>query len=45
MHDSQGWRLEEISALMEIPLPTVKSHLRRGRQALVTALGGLRDEP
>ncbi|GAC1581613.1 MAG: hypothetical protein NVS3B24_18460 [Candidatus Dormibacteria bacterium] len=41
MHDSQGWKLDEIAALMEIPLPTAKSHLRRGRQALVTSLGGL----
>lgn len=39
MHDSQGWKLQEISKMLEMPLPTVKSHLRRGRQAMVTALG------
>ena len=43
MHDSQGWKLDEVAAAMDLPLPTVKSHLRRGRQALVTALAGLRE--
>ena len=42
MHDSQGWKTSEIAEILELPLPTVKSHLRRGRQALVTALGALR---
>ena len=39
MHDSQGWKVSEVADILELPLPTVKSHLRRGRQALVTALG------
>jgi len=39
MHVSQGWKLQEIADMLEAPLPTIKSHLRRGRQALVTALG------
>ena len=44
MHDSQGWKMSEVAEILELPLPTVKSHLRRGRQALVTALGGLRQQ-
>ena len=38
MHDSHGWKLHEIAEMLDIPLPTVKSHLRRGRQALITLL-------
>ncbi len=38
MHDSHGWKLHEIAAALSMPLPTAKSHLRRGRQALVTIL-------
>ena len=44
MHDSEGWKLNQVAAAMDLPLPTVKSHLRRGRQALVTSLAGLRNE-
>ncbi len=40
LHDAQGWKLREIADVLDAPLPTVKSHLRRGRQALVTLLGG-----
>lgn len=38
MHDLQGWKAREIADLSGLALPTVKSHLRRGRQALVTLL-------
>ena len=40
LHDAQGWKLQEIADVLDAPLPTVKSHLRRGRRALVTLLGG-----
>lgn len=38
LHDSDGWTTEEIAQLLEIPRATVKSHLRRGRQAMVSLL-------
>lgn len=38
LHDLQGWKASEIAEDSGLPLPTVKSHLRRGRQALVTLL-------
>ncbi len=38
LHDLQGWKAREIAEESGLPLPTVKSHLRRGRQALVTLL-------
>jgi RNA polymerase sigma-70 factor (ECF subfamily) len=38
MHDLQGWKAREIAENSGLPLPTIKSHLRRGRQALVTLL-------
>lgn len=38
LHDLQGWKGREIAEMSGLPLPTVKSHLRRGRQALVTLL-------
>ena len=38
LHDLQGWKAREIAEDSGLPLPTVKSHLRRGRQALVTLL-------
>ncbi|NNM96650.1 MAG: RNA polymerase sigma factor [Candidatus Dormibacteraeota bacterium] len=38
LHDIEGWTEREIAELAGLPLATVKSHLRRGRQALVTAL-------
>jgi len=40
MHDLQGWKSREIAENSGLPLPTSKSHLRRGRQALVTLLAG-----
>ena len=40
MHDLQGWKAREIAENSGLPLSTVKSHLRRGRQALVTLLAG-----
>jgi RNA polymerase sigma-70 factor, ECF subfamily len=39
LHDLNGLKAVEIAADTGIPLPTVKSHLRRGRQALVSLLG------
>jgi RNA polymerase sigma-70 factor, ECF subfamily len=38
LHDLQGWKAREIAEESGLPVPTVKSHLRRGRQALVTLL-------
>jgi len=38
LHDLQGWKAREIAADGGLPLATVKSHLRRGRQALVSLL-------
>lgn len=38
LHDLQGWKAREIAEDAGLPLATVKSHLRRGRQALVTLL-------
>ena len=38
LHDLQGWKAREIAVDSGLSLPTVKSHLRRGRQALVTLL-------
>lgn len=38
LHDLQGWKAREIAKESGLPVPTVKSHLRRGRQALVTLL-------
>lgn len=38
LHDLQGWKAREIAEDSGLPLPTVKSHLRRGRQALVSLL-------
>lgn len=39
LHDAEGWSSAEIAATAGLPLPTVKSHLRRGRMALVSMLG------
>jgi len=38
LHDLHGLSASEISEDLGLPLPTVKSHLRRGRQALVSRL-------
>jgi RNA polymerase sigma-70 factor (ECF subfamily) len=38
LHDVDGWTAAEIAEMTATPLPTVKSHLRRGRQALVSLL-------
>ena len=38
LHDVEGWTAAEIAEMTATPLPTVKSHLRRGHQALVTIL-------
>jgi RNA polymerase sigma factor (sigma-70 family) len=42
LHDLQGWKAREIAEDTRLPLATVKSHLRRGRQALVTLLAEAR---
>ena len=41
LHDLNGFKAREIAANTGISLPTVKSHLRRGRQALVSLLAGV----
>lgn len=38
LHDVHGFSVREIADDLGVPLPTVKSHLRRGRQALVSRL-------
>lgn len=38
LHDLGGFKAREIADDLDMPLPTVKSHLRRGRQALVSLL-------
>lgn len=38
LHDLHGLSAREIADDLGLPLPTVKSHLRRGRQALVSRL-------
>jgi len=40
LHDVEGWTAAEIASSFKISLPAIKSHLRRGRQALVTMLAG-----
>lgn len=38
LHDLNGFKTREIADGIGVALPTVKSHLRRGRQALVSLL-------
>ncbi len=38
LHDLNGFKAREIADGAGVALPTVKSHLRRGRQALVSLL-------
>jgi RNA polymerase sigma factor (sigma-70 family) len=39
LHDVEQWTTEVVGGVLEMPRATVKSHLRRGRHALVTLLG------
>jgi RNA polymerase sigma-70 factor, ECF subfamily len=39
LFDIEGYSLEEVCQVMELPLGTVKSHLHRGRRRLKTLLG------
>jgi RNA polymerase sigma-70 factor (ECF subfamily) len=39
LHDVEQWTTEDIAEVLDMPRATVKSHLRRGRHALVTLLG------
>lgn len=43
LHDLNGLKAREIAANTGISLPTIKSHLRRGRQALVSLLAGAQE--
>jgi RNA polymerase sigma-70 factor (ECF subfamily) len=45
LHDIQGWAYEDVAALLDLPLGTVKSRLHRGRLALGRALGAPSAEP
>lgn len=38
LHDAQGLSASELAEAMDIPLGTAKSHIRRGRMALVSRL-------
>lgn len=38
LHDAQGLSASELAQAMDIPLGTAKSHIRRGRMALVSRL-------
>ncbi|HUY56044.1 MAG TPA: zf-HC2 domain-containing protein [Candidatus Nanopelagicaceae bacterium] len=38
LHDIEGWKERDLAEPAGLPLATAKSHLRRGRQALVTDL-------
>lgn len=39
LHDVEGWTVAEAAEQLEIALPAAKQRLRRGRMALVSALG------
>ena len=39
LHDIEGWPQQEIAAVLECPLGTVKSHVFRGRAKLRQLLG------
>jgi RNA polymerase sigma-70 factor (ECF subfamily) len=39
LFDIEGYSLEEVCQVMDLPLGTVKSHLHRGRRKLKTLLG------
>lgn len=40
LHDAEQWTSAEIARQLDMPLATVKSHLRRGRHSLVSLLAG-----
>lgn len=39
LHDLEGWTVADVAAELELGLPAAKQRLRRGRMALVSALG------
>jgi RNA polymerase sigma-70 factor (ECF subfamily) len=41
MHDLEGYKHEEIAAILDMPVGTTKTRLRRARRQLREAIGGL----
>lgn len=44
LHYGEGYRTEEIAAMLNVPAATVRTRLRRGREKLKFLLGGMNDE-
>lgn len=44
LHYAEGYRTEEMAAMLGIPAATVRTRLRRAREKLKNLLGGMEDE-
>jgi RNA polymerase sigma-70 factor (ECF subfamily) len=44
LHYAEGYKTEEIAAMLGVPAATVRTRLRRGREKLKDLLGGIDDE-